>query len=214
LQTTVPPWQVPVSRRFKETVEARDAAESARRVSEEGRVALEAEIEALRAEIAAAKIANQTVADTHDYREAETRDLFIDLLLREAGFDPKAPDTVEVEVMGMPNAPGVGYVDYRLRGMSRWRGRSLGPDRPLPILLSSSQRRAWPAAGRCADPCACASLPPDPRKALAPEHIDQAIVERFYQHRAIGRIAEAFERDKQRKALLVMATGAGKPKGA
>jgi type I restriction enzyme, R subunit len=105
-----------VARRFKETVEARQAAEEARRVSEEDRVALEAEIKALQTEIAAAKAANQVVADTHDYREAETRDLFIDLLLREAGFDPKAPDTIEVEVQGMPNVPGVGYVDYVLRG--------------------------------------------------------------------------------------------------
>jgi type I restriction enzyme, R subunit len=48
------------------------------------------------------------------------------------------------------------------------------------------------------------------RKPLAPEDIDRAIVERFYQHRAIRRVAEAFERDKQRKALLVMATGSGK----
>src|SRR4029453_9814534 len=48
------------------------------------------------------------------------------------------------------------------------------------------------------------------RKALAPADIDRDIVERFYQERAIRRIAEAFERDKQRKALLVMATGAGK----
>jgi type I site-specific restriction endonuclease len=35
-------------------------------------------------------------------------------------------------------------------------------------------------------------------------------VERFYQTRAIRRITEAFERDHDRKALLVMATGAGK----
>jgi type I restriction enzyme, R subunit len=48
------------------------------------------------------------------------------------------------------------------------------------------------------------------RKALAPEDIDGNIVERFYQELAIRRVAEAFERDKQRKALLVMATGAGK----
>jgi len=48
------------------------------------------------------------------------------------------------------------------------------------------------------------------RKALAPEDINRQIVERFYQERAIRRVAEAFERDKQRKALLVMATGAGK----
>jgi type I restriction enzyme R subunit len=37
-----------------------------------------------------------------------------------------------------------------------------------------------------------------------------AIVERYYQTRGIRRIAEAFERDHDRKALLVMATGAGK----
>ena len=40
--------------------------------------------------------------------------------------------------------------------------------------------------------------------------INAAIVERYYQTRAIRRIAEAFERDHERKALLVMATGAGK----
>jgi type I site-specific restriction endonuclease len=34
------------------------------------------------------------------------------------------------------------------------------------------------------------------RKALAPEDIDRKIVERFYQERAIRRVAEAFERDK------------------
>ena len=47
-------------------------------------------------------------------------------------------------------------------------------------------------------------------KPLAPEDIDGTIVGRPYQHRAIRRVTEAFERDKQRKALLVMATGAGK----
>ena len=217
----------------------------ARRVSEEGRAALEAEIKALQAEIAAIKAANQATADTHDYREAETRDLFIDLLLREAGFDPKAPDTIEVEVTGMPNAPGVGYVDYVLRG---------DDGKPL-ALVEAKRTRKDPRAGQqqaklYAD-CLEAQYgqrpiifysngydhwiwddtrhPPRPiqgflkkdelalmiqrretRKALAPEDIDRAIVERLYQQRAIRRVAEAFERDKQRKALLVMATGAGK----
>jgi len=128
-----------VARRFKETVEWR--------VSEEGRAALEAEIKALQAAIAAAKAANQAVADTHDYREAETRDLFIDLLFREAGFDPKAPDTTEVEVTGMPNVPGVGYVDYVLTMASRWRwsklsvhGRTHAP--------ASNKRSSMPTASR------------------------------------------------------------------
>jgi type I restriction enzyme R subunit len=48
------------------------------------------------------------------------------------------------------------------------------------------------------------------RKRLAGAEINEAIVERYYQTRAIRRIAEAFERDRERKALLVMATGAGK----
>lgn len=48
------------------------------------------------------------------------------------------------------------------------------------------------------------------RKSLAGAEINSAIVERYYQTRAIRRIGEAFEEDKDRKALLVMATGAGK----
>lgn len=48
------------------------------------------------------------------------------------------------------------------------------------------------------------------RKPLAPEEINPKIVERYYQTRAIRRVAEAFEKDNLRKALLVMATGSGK----
>jgi type I restriction enzyme R subunit len=40
--------------------------------------------------------------------------------------------------------------------------------------------------------------------------IDDAVVERSYQHRAIRAITDHFEIDGQRKALVVMATGAGK----
>src|SRR5207247_4144232 len=48
------------------------------------------------------------------------------------------------------------------------------------------------------------------RKSLTAAEINLAIVERFYQTRGIRRIAEAFERDHDRKSLLGMATGAGK----
>lgn len=48
------------------------------------------------------------------------------------------------------------------------------------------------------------------RKSLSTEPISDTIVERYYQTRAIRRIGESFENDNQRKALLVMATGAGK----
>lgn len=50
----------------------------------------------------------------------------------------------------------------------------------------------------------------DDRRTLAEIQIDSGIVERHYQHRAIRRVSEAFEVNRQRKALLVMATGAGK----
>lgn len=45
---------------------------------------------------------------------------------------------------------------------------------------------------------------------LSEASISSEIVDRHYQTRAIRRIAEAFECDRDRKALLVMATGAGK----
>ena len=48
------------------------------------------------------------------------------------------------------------------------------------------------------------------RKRLDDVDVDEKIVERFYQSRAIRRVGEAFERDRQRKVLLVMATGSGK----
>ncbi|EQD43899.1 type III restriction enzyme, res subunit, partial [mine drainage metagenome] len=43
------------------------------------------ELNRLRAEVAAAKQTATAQPDTHDYSEAETRDYFIDLLLKEAG---------------------------------------------------------------------------------------------------------------------------------
>lgn len=48
------------------------------------------------------------------------------------------------------------------------------------------------------------------RKPLATSTINDSIVERYYQTRAIRHIGESFEKDNQRKALVVMATGAGK----
>lgn len=59
-----------------------------------------------------------------DISEAETRKMFIDLMLREAGWDVLTIEgtvqplkaCIEVEVHGMPNAHDVGYVDYVLFG--------------------------------------------------------------------------------------------------
>jgi type I restriction enzyme R subunit len=47
---------------------------------------LDETIKQLRAELASVKQANTSKPDTHDYSEQQTRDIFIDLLLKEAGW--------------------------------------------------------------------------------------------------------------------------------
>lgn len=57
--------------------------------------------------------------------EDETRKLLIDVMLKEAGWDVMEEDgliasgkaCVEIEVQGMPNTSGIGYVDYVLYGI-------------------------------------------------------------------------------------------------
>jgi hypothetical protein len=58
----------------------------------------------LRDEVAEAKRANTDRADTHDYSEAEARDYFIDLLLKEAGWGLDQARDLEFEVSGMRTA--------------------------------------------------------------------------------------------------------------
>lgn len=65
----------------------------------------------------AQKQANIKQIPAQDYSEAQTRDLFIDGMLKEAGWDPKGKNVEEYEVQGMPNDKGVGYVDYVLWGL-------------------------------------------------------------------------------------------------
>ena len=79
------------------------------------KTALDDELQQLHAEVAAAKKANTAQPDTHDYCEAETRDKFIDLLRKEAGWQLDARN-VEVQVHGMPNHQGIGFVGYVLWG--------------------------------------------------------------------------------------------------
>lgn len=74
------------------------------------------ELKKLQEEVAAAKKANTAQPDTHDYSEAETRKAFIDVLLKEAGWNLDQGKNYEVEVSGMPNNEGKGFVDYVLWG--------------------------------------------------------------------------------------------------
>ncbi len=209
------------------------------------KTALDEELQRLRAEVAAAKQAAAAQPDTHDYSEAETRDYFIDLLLKEAGWPLDQPQDREFEVTGMPNKEGKGYVDYVLWGDD---GKPLGLveakrtrrdarvgqqqaklyadclERQFgqrPVIFYSNGYEHWLWDDSRYPPRAVqgfykkaelelAIQRRTARKSLAAGEINPDIVERYYQTRAIRRIAEAFERDHDRKALLVMATGAGK----
>jgi type I restriction enzyme R subunit len=84
---------------------------------------LDDELKQLRAAVAAARKAAEAQPDTHNYNEAETRDRYIDLLLREAGWALDKPDDIEFRVEGMPNNEGIGFVDYVLWGAD---GKPLG----------------------------------------------------------------------------------------
>src|SRR2546429_1703899 len=116
----IPPPQVSVSvktlnqlRELEEQLRERDReiAEKAKALAD-----TDTQIELLREQIAEAKKQNEKYPDDHDYSEAETRDYFIDLLLREAGWPLDKPEDREYPVTGMPNETGEGFVDYVLWG--------------------------------------------------------------------------------------------------
>ncbi len=209
------------------------------------KTALDEELKRLRAEVVEAKKARSSETDTHDYSEAETRDYFIDLLLKEAGWPLDQARDREFEVSGMPNQKDKGFVDYVLWG---------DDGKPLAVVEAKRTRKSAQIGRQQAKLYAdCleqqfgqrpvifysngyehwlwddAAYPPravqgffkkaelelmiqrrTSRKALADAPVNTRIVERFYQSRAIRRIGAAFEKDRERKALVVMATGAGK----
>lgn len=210
---------------------------------------LDAELLRLRAEVAAAKQANADTPDSHNYSEAETRDYFIDLLLKEAGWALDQKRDREFEVFGMPNTQEKGFVDYVLWG---------DDGKPLALVEAKRTKRDPRVGQRQAELYAnClekqfgqrpvifysngyehwlwddTQYPPrsvqgfykkaelelliqrrTTRRPLREAKISEAIAERYYQTRAIRRIGEAFEKDKDRKTLVVMATGAGmSPRG-
>jgi hypothetical protein len=209
------------------------------------RANLDAELQRLREEVAAARAANAQRPDTHDYGEAATRDHFIDLLLREVGWDPDRPNVAEYEVTGMPYGTGQGFVDYVLWGDD---GRPLAlveakatRHSPLkgqqqaklyadclqamhgqrPIIFCSNGYEHWIWGDTRYPPREVQGFYKKAelllliqrrttRRRLADAVPNPTIVERHYQTRAIRRIAETFEDHNQRKALVVMATGAGK----
>jgi type I restriction enzyme, R subunit len=209
------------------------------------KAALDQELQRLREQIAATKQANAAQPDSHDYSEAETRDYFIDLLLKEAGWELDPNQNFEIEVAGMPNAAGKGFVDYVLwaddgKPLALVEAKRTKVDakvgqqqarlyadclqqqygqRPLIFFSNGYQHWIWDDAMYPQREVQGFYKKPElelliqrraSRKPLAQALINSAIVERYYQTRAVRRIGETFEQDKQRKALVVMATGAGK----
>ena len=116
----VPPAQsdVPQIDRKRLAELEKELEKQARKLAErEAQLAtLDVELVELRAELAAARAANETKPDPHDYSEADTRTLLIDLELKRAGWALDQPRDREYEVTGMPNKQGKGYVDYPLWG--------------------------------------------------------------------------------------------------
>lgn len=89
----------------------------------ERRLEAEAELEKYKAELAAlSRIKQQNKAvplPPEPFSEAETRRLFIDVMLREAGWDPQGPKVPEYRLEGMPatiSPSGRGKADYVLWG--------------------------------------------------------------------------------------------------
>ena len=75
-----------LSTTLKEQDDKLKAAEASHATLAAEKAALAEKLQKLQAEVAAAKKANTAEPDNHDYSEAETRKAFIDLLLREAGW--------------------------------------------------------------------------------------------------------------------------------
>jgi len=205
--------------------------------------AKDAEIAQLKTQIFAAQAA-KTKTDDHDYSEAETRRLFIDVLLAEAGWLLDQARDREYPVTGMPNN-GKGFVDYVLWGADALplavveakrttKSPQVGQQqaklyadcleaefgrRPVVFYTNGYEHWIWDDA---------AGYPPreiqgfytrdelelliqrrQTRLPLSGAAIDGAIVERYYQTRAIKAVDAAFGK-KERETLLVMATGSGK----
>ena len=230
------------------SVEELDALKRDLDAAEDARKEVEGELEALRERLAAIKAENETVPETHDWNEAETRKQIIDLALQRAGWPLDQKHVREYEVTGMPNTSGVGKADYVLWGVDgkplavveakkttvdpavgRQQAKlyadcleAMHGQRPIIFYTNGYETYLWDDQAYAPRAVAgfhkkdeLASLlhrrvhrePPDVAR------VKNAIVERYYQKRAIGSIGEQFSQGR-RKALLVMATGSGKTRVA
>ncbi|MDH5682643.1 MAG: DEAD/DEAH box helicase family protein, partial [Spirochaetota bacterium] len=103
--------------RILEDGRAKDEAE---RLARQKLSQTEAELEKVKKELAvvqAIKKTNEKTIGSDEYTESQTREYIIDVMLREAGWDPSEEDVAEYEVFDcMPSDSGKGVVDYVLWG--------------------------------------------------------------------------------------------------
>jgi type I restriction enzyme R subunit len=192
--------------------------------------------------------------------ESETRKLFIDVLLQEAGWDLEAANVKEYEVAGMPkstNPTGVGYVDYVLWGAnglplavveakrtleSPKKGKrqaelyadcleGMTGQRPIIFYTNGFEHYLWDdmfyperkvAGFYEIDELQLLIDRRVTRKDITSQPINKSIAGRPYQYEALKRVTDSFStvnsrgtlKGKDRRALLVMATGSGKTRTA
>lgn len=102
---------------FETQLEAeRQEREQERALNESLRAEYEAKLANLQTQVERVKARNVRTPDRHDYNEAQTREVIIDLMLLEAGWNADSPNVREFEVAGLPTKTGRGRVDYVLWG--------------------------------------------------------------------------------------------------
>ena len=203
------------------------------------------EISNLRFEIAELRKSREQTVPVEEISEAETRDRYIDVLLREAGWNPHGPNVCEYRVTGMPTVSGEGFIDYALWGkdglplavveakrtkrspQEGQRQAELYADclermtGQRPVIFYSNGYEHWIWDDRNYPPREVQGFYKQDelqllinrrtnRDDIAKVAPNRAITDRYYQQEAIRRVTETYANDKQREALLVMATGTGK----
>ena len=180
--------------------------------------------------------------------EAETRTLYIDGMLAQAGWDVKAANVQEFPVESTDPTTGKTKIlkaDYVLWGdngkplavieakrttVAVEQGRNQAKiyadglqakygQRPFIFYTNGYDTYLWDDAAApprkvagflSKDELMTRLVRKEQRKVLKDQVVNQDIANRYYQERAIRRVAERFEAKNQRRALLVMATGTGK----
>lgn len=179
-----------------------------------------------------------------DLSEYKTRKIYIDFMLRDAGWVEGKNWLNEVKIEGMPNQSGKGYADYVLyddahKPLAVVEAKSTCEDVArgrqqaklyADILEQKYQRRPVIFLTNGFDTRIIDGQYPErqvsgvyskrdlekwfnlrsERTSLKNIVVDQKIAGRYYQEAAIRAVCDSFGEGNRRKALLVMATGAGK----